>query len=402
MVMPVIYYKCNRDKRGMIDNRVRLGIRKRRNTHIRIFTAKVYIGREEFMGRIRKLFDTNLSMDEKIFNYTLTGGTIASTFGFVSTFMSEQPLEATVLSAVWTIFTALSFLYFHKTKKFDVGFIFMCLILNVMGFPSMFIYGGGITGGMPLFFAFGLVFTFLLIKKPRRLIPILTIESLVYVGLIMLSYFYPEFIHEFPDRETSHMDIGINIFIVAFSIGTVMKVVFNQMVKERERVDVLNGRLHDMSNKDYMTGLYNRKILFESIAEIEQKKEYRVAMVMMDIDKFKRINDHYGHLAGDKVINGVADIIKKNFVHGVNCRYGGEEFLTIIEDTSIEEAVQMCENVRKEVEISSFGEVSGVTLSCGVGYCSSGENIENLIKEVDERLYAAKGSGRNRVVFTSD
>ena len=124
---------------------------------------------------------------------------------------------------------------------------------------------------------------------------------------------------------------------------------------------------------------------------------------MIDIDFFKKINDTYGHLIGDCVLQQLARILKKNF-RTTDCvaRYGGEEFAIVMPYAPLNKACRKLEGLRKQVEEFTFCKKEGlnlkVTISIGVYEYKKGMSVKELIEKADENLYAAKRSGRNRVV----
>jgi diguanylate cyclase (GGDEF)-like protein len=162
-----------------------------------------------------------------------------------------------------------------------------------------------------------------------------------------------------------------------------------------------------LASIDPMTKLYNRRYFNEVATNIlngKKEKIFELSLIILDIDKFKNINDTYGHIIGDEVIIFIADILRKNQRKSdVICRYGGEEFVVLLPDTSLENAVLVAEKIRKCIEespVSVGGEESfKVTASIGVSNIDivNEPNIEPALNRADQALYEAKNSGRNRV-----
>ena len=147
--------------------------------------------------------------------------------------------------------------------------------------------------------------------------------------------------------------------------------------------------------------MYFNKIIAEHILKIRGYKN-GVALVMLDCDHFKRINDNYGHMAGDVVLATVANAMEKSVkATDVVCRFGGEEFAIIYPDTSKSQAFEVTERVRVNVSKIDFkfkNENVKMTISCGIGHMDR-DNIKTaskLITESDTALYQAKNNGRNR------
>lgn len=161
-----------------------------------------------------------------------------------------------------------------------------------------------------------------------------------------------------------------------------------------------------LSRKDQLTGLYNRTAISEVIkAEVERSRRYQqpLAMVMVDIDRFKRINDCYGHDAGDRVLEKIASILMCNLRQpDVVGRWGGEEFLVIAPGSDHIAAAQLAERLRRfieEVPVGDFPEP--ITASFGVAQLQDTQGHDQLLFAADMAMYEAKNSGRNRVVVAS-
>ncbi len=161
----------------------------------------------------------------------------------------------------------------------------------------------------------------------------------------------------------------------------------------------------DRANKDYMTGMYNRRYFFDEGAgkyQEAQSKQEDIAIAMLDIDKFKNINDTCGHDVGDEAIREVAKVLSKN-LNGLNTvitRFGGEEFCVILIGQKREKILEIFEVIRQDFENNqlTFGGISfSYTVSTGVFFPKT-ENLEKAVKGADECLYEAKETGRNKVV----
>jgi diguanylate cyclase (GGDEF)-like protein/PAS domain S-box-containing protein len=175
-------------------------------------------------------------------------------------------------------------------------------------------------------------------------------------------------------------------------------------VSEQKRMEELleakNRRLEEMSRRDYLTDLYNRRALMEKL-DFEIKRRNRtktsLSVVMLDLDHFKQVNDTHGHQVGDQVLVQVADLLRKT-VREIDIvgRYGGEEFLVILPDCPAKEAVNVAERIRAGVAGFDFNLSLKLTISGGVAEYIGG-NSDNLIEIADQNLYLAKNSGRNKI-----
>ena len=170
-----------------------------------------------------------------------------------------------------------------------------------------------------------------------------------------------------------------------------------------------NELLLELSNTDHLTGLFNRRFLMEALDKEVQRarrKDGQVALLMLDIDHFKRVNDTHGHLQGDVVLQKVALHIQKELrSYDTAARYGGEEFVALLPDTSLKEAFNVADRIRLSVQGMRFaGSLANeqVTVSLGVALFPSPcfDDIDGLLRAADEALYQAKERGRNRVIIS--
>lgn len=171
---------------------------------------------------------------------------------------------------------------------------------------------------------------------------------------------------------------------------------------------LLRETLRQQSTTDALTGLYNRRFFNDAFnRELlrAQRNETACSVVMIDLDHFKRVNDTYGHDAGDLVLKAAAQkIVGRVRASDLVCRYGGEELVLLLPDCTADAAATCAENIRRsfaEISINHLGQnISNVTASFGVASSPGhGQQGEELLKAADRALYAAKNAGRNRVVL---
>jgi diguanylate cyclase (GGDEF)-like protein len=169
-----------------------------------------------------------------------------------------------------------------------------------------------------------------------------------------------------------------------------------------ELVDLF-GQIKDMANKDFLTGAYNRRYFFDTgnyIYEKSKRNKTPLAVAMIDIDKFKNINDRYGHDTGDVAIQEAKRILDTNLrTSDLMARFGGEEFCVLLEDITYENTRLLFEKIKHKFQnniIRTNKYTITYTVSIGV-YFGSADSLEEMIRLSDEALYIAKESGRNRV-----
>jgi len=158
------------------------------------------------------------------------------------------------------------------------------------------------------------------------------------------------------------------------------------------------GLLRHEALSDSLTGLANRRAM-GGLLEMLTQTEQPYAVLSLDIDHFKCVNDTFGHYAGDSALKHIAEILKRNSrASDLACRAGGEEFVLIMPGTSMAIAKTIAERIRDNVACSNVPSVGKLTLSIGVACREEASTSDSVLKLADERLYVAKQSGRNRVV----
>ncbi|MFN2258044.1 MAG: GGDEF domain-containing protein, partial [Desulfuromonadaceae bacterium] len=160
-------------------------------------------------------------------------------------------------------------------------------------------------------------------------------------------------------------------------------------------------RIEQLSITDPLTGLFNRLKLDEELKHEHTRYErygHKFAVILFDIDHFKRINDTYGHLSGDKVLQEFSALSKSHLRDtDVLGRWGGEEFLIVAPGTDSDGAINLAEKLRQAIAEFDFTHVGTVTASFGVAVIQEHEESDRLLKRMDEALYQAKEQGRNQV-----
>jgi diguanylate cyclase (GGDEF)-like protein len=181
--------------------------------------------------------------------------------------------------------------------------------------------------------------------------------------------------------------------------GVAGVIVVNHDITERKH---LEEQLRTLVDRDPLTGAWNRRALFEFLSgEIARARRHRtpLAVVMFDIDHFKRVNDRYGHQAGDAVLARLAEVVRAELRGGDRLvRYGGEEFLVIAPGIGLKQAAALASRLRRMVAATRFEALPRITCSFGACAYEKDADADALIRRVDDLLYAAKQAGRNRVV----
>jgi len=200
-----------------------------------------------------------------------------------------------------------------------------------------------------------------------------------------------------PILKFDNLDIILSLSIPVFLGIQILNIVLENMYKDHYN---LLKQIELSSKLDSLTKVYNRHILKDIVNkdtnELTNTNNKPIAISIIDIDHFKKINDTYGHLSGDDVIVSIVNIIN-NYIKAKDCliRWGGEEFLIIFYDTELNLAIKKCEEIRKQIEESDNG-ICKTTVSIGISDYIN--DYVQAVAQADNALYNAKSTGRNKVV----
>jgi diguanylate cyclase (GGDEF)-like protein len=171
-------------------------------------------------------------------------------------------------------------------------------------------------------------------------------------------------------------------------------------------IGLLQSKLREQAIRDPLTNLFNRRYLEETLdRELSRaaRENYPVCIIMMDIDHFKRINDSYGHEAGDLVLKAIANALAEHSRRGdFACRFGGEEFVIAMPNINLETAYERAENLRQSLNLLRVPYEDNnlsVTISMGIAcYPENGPTREVILRAADQAMYAAKQAGRDHIL----
>ena len=185
-----------------------------------------------------------------------------------------------------------------------------------------------------------------------------------------------------------------------FYLAALTVLVLGFLAKKHE-LENINRALSQQANIDGLTGIYNRQ-KFETLAiqEIEVSRRYKrpLSLIMFDADSFKSVNDMHGHIAGDKVLKLIADLVSRHLRDAdIFSRWGGEEFIILAPETDQNGAAELAEKLRRIIAIHDFKIGQTITCSFGIAQLETESEIQDLIHRADIALYAAKRQGKNRV-----
>lgn len=231
-----------------------------------------------------------------------------------------------------------------------------------------------------------------------------SVFSIIVYILLQIYCFYHSPLYTFGTEMLQHRIYDINLILVTATIIAFMSTFITQALRLESKLKAQNNKLEKLSYTDSLTGLYNRRSIDEYFnACISDNKEF--AVIMSDIDDFKKINDIYGHEFGDSVLELVADIFNKNTrADDIVCRWGGEEILALLPNSNIKTACSIAESIRSainESRLTNRGQTIRFTMTFGIAHSNQAKSTDDIIHLADKRLYHGKKIGKNCIVHTN-
>lgn len=326
----------------------------------------------------------------------------------VFAFMVGKVPEFKFTAASMILFMIILFVVHQTSKKPKAQitiYIIYCFCIGCLYVPLLYMYGGGISSGIPLFFMVGGIATILLLDNWLMFLMLIAniASAFVTYQLDQKLYIAEEYV---TIADLKYADIGAGVVFIGWSAGIFLHFLTKGFEEKEAQVNELYNKLEDAATKDPLSGAYNRRFLMDylnkCITQVEEGDLNTFSIIMFDIDHFKKINDTYGHLAGDDCIRNLSLIIQNTTRKtDITTRYGGEEFICVLPTAEDTPAFRRAEQIRVAVENTQLSEDINktITVSGGVMMYKPGMTAEELIEAADHNLYIAKESGRNQIVW---
>ena len=205
-------------------------------------------------------------------------------------------------------------------------------------------------------------------------------------------------------RLVKGLEIGVNDYLLRPIDRNELLARSRTQIRRKRYTDYLRDNLDhslELAVTDQLTGLHNRRYMASQLDALTRRAAVGgdpVALLVIDIDHFKKINDSFGHAVGDEVIRSLAQLMRDGSrPSDVLCRNGGEEFLMLLPAAGAREAGNVAERLRRRVQAQQLPGVGAITISAGVVEVGPGETVRDAIARADTELYRAKRTGRNRI-----
>lgn len=254
----------------------------------------------------------------------------------------------------------------------------------------------------------GFHFYIMLIPPVMMISPVKSVQiKALMVTMMMTLYILMDYILR---SATSVFDLSLSVLnaLHYFNLLSVLLLMVSLSGLYYRLVTSNQKKLKEMATTDPLTGLHNRRSLQQiAFREIEDHKRSGIglSLLLCDLDKFKQVNDEYGHQAGDQVLKGFSSLVSQAIrVGDFAARWGGEEFLLLLPSTVADDAMVVAERIRKEFEmtpmVDGFSELK-VTVTIGISEFNPEDTFDQFLARADEALYKGKALGRNQVVVSS-
>ena len=305
--------------------------------------------------------------------------------------------------AVVSVVGIVTALYLNLNGKFKASLQITLLLMFVMPWLSILYeylrHSGDYVPMMYMIIPIQLMALFMPLKP---MFSIATAQTALLAGLILLD----------PARDQYNWASLICYLFLTTMLGTIISYVLRKqylnIMLSRNNLAISENKMREISIRDPLTGLYNRRFMNESFDDLLSRTTQSFSLLMVDIDHFKEINDTFGHTSGDEVIRKVADIlVEATRKQDIVCRYGGDEFVVILVDCNLNDALVKAQQIKQQVEslvVDTTRENSiALTASIGVAHSSQSNNSRDaILRAVDTALYTAKQNGRNQAVAAED
>ena len=338
----------------------------------------------------------NRKLQKKLIWILVLTGCVANMIGFVSNALMFGMTVPTIVCGVCeltVICCGVAGIGFGRQKSVTVG---MLLVLVLIEFPFLFyVYGAN----MGVYLILGIAALAIYFPRPYH-VPAIIVTVLLDLVVIILSVVYPSKL-EVLTRESMLGTMICSYAIVAAALTVILCSLINQYRLQRDYIITASQKLEYAAKHDPLTGVYNRRYLIDTLKQWMGMDRKHFLVVLLDIDDFKKINDTYGHVYGDEVLEELARIMKEKMEgKGIAARYGGEEFMLLFEEADRTAAMEIMDQMKAELrEYSMRTRQIAITFSAGVEEYRTEARIDVLFHNADQKLYQAKNSGKDQIIF---
>lgn len=345
---------------------------------------------------MKKLFDFTIDLKVRLFYVLAWTACVANTIGYLTNALLYGITIATLFPFCCALIIYIASAYGIRTGNTKFPSLVILAICALLEFPVLYCFYGPYQ--LP-YMLLGIVTAVLFLDGVWRIAgPCILV--LFDSALIIWKLNNPDFFSAFSAKENI-ISVVITFLIACYSIIAMLTLLLRQHEEQQKRMHELAEELQLMANLDPLTQLYNRRYLTQYLQKKIACGDSSFAVVLLDLDDFKSINDTYGHMFGDEVLQTFAKILLKHMKgHGIATRFGGEEFMLVFHTTDkneLQKVLELC-----SIDFKEYGIVSKnlpMTFSGGVSVFHHEDMLVKLFNLADERLYEAKNTGKKHIVY---
>lgn len=345
-----------------------------------------------------KISGNNSDFKRRIFCVMAITAGLANLLGFISNAVLFGFTSGTIICGVCAAVVISAGVFGIAANRIEIAMYLILALVNLFEFPFLVIAYGGST---MVYMILGLLGIMAFVTTKRRFI-FVGLTVLFDLTAFIIRYYFPEL-----SQSTENMKGALicSFFIVFAAVISVLNVLITQYERQNKELTAMSDKLHAMANTDPLTGIYNRRYLMKYLEEMLNNMSGKTACAMLlDIDYFKKANDTYGHIFGDKVLVEFAKTMKNNVNDkGIVARFGGEEFMIIFNTDNKTEIRGIMKAISNGfAEFSQREKGIELTFSGGAEFFDSSATMTEIFSTADKKLYTAKENGRNRIIFETE
>ena len=355
------------------------------------------------MKFIKEFWKEQDTLERKLFWSSLAVITIVAVLSSVFTVLEGMDAAASI-GCVGCALVCLGVGGFAvRTSLYSQCYLVLCCVLSGLMLPIMFLFCGGFTGGIPLYFVASL---FLIAFSERTGFQVwaFIISLLLQLCAIGISWIHPDWVLSQLERDASYVDMVVSLIFTGMAVYATASLTVNAYIQERKKNAKLLARMDYLSTRDSLTEVYNRRHMGSILANAVWIRRNDFYLLMLNIDNLKRVNETLGHTFGDQVIMSVAHLLDSNADPSSNeCvgRYDGDTFVYVIGAQSEVDAYAKADKIRKAVVQMRWEDHPHVqvTVSGGIAACGnrSFRDHRQMLAKVEELMYSAKSQGKNQI-----
>ena len=360
------------------------------------------------LGFARRIWAKQETLEQRLFWMILVVSLVLSVACFVVTAAERAGILALVVCAMVFVACIVAGVLVHVTSRISLGFFILIVFLSCVSSPLLFFLCGGTRSAMPYFLLSG-PFLCSFLSSRRAKITGAVFSLSMGVAVFIVSWIKPEWVVEPASDSIVLLDIMLNYVLFGTALFGICSYAVNAYLIEKSQNDKLMKKLEELSRRDDLTGLYNRRYFIQYLEDVVWYSRDSFYIVLFDIDGFNQINETYGKVFGDSVICAVGRQVRTSLNEEMGeraVRFSGETFACVLQGDSEISAYTKADQIREKVSKLQWQEypMLHVTLSGGFISCRVGNSYDkrSISRTVDNLLYAVRLKGVNQLkILTS-